>query len=182
MKERKARTRRLIQEGRCTGKSAAGSTGGRGLTIWKNTCGESWQDTIENGWEVSGKPGAFLFIRRGTYSPPAKAGGGSPSRWSGTCALRGRLRLLGSRWTRLHFCQTASLAHAVGAGVSVLEAPVHGGGILPPHPPPACVNLPPAADADTGVEQIVPPLLVVRRILRRTCCDRVQKKGCCVSQ
>ena len=32
------------------------------MTIWKNTCAESWQDTIENGWEVSGKPGAFLFF------------------------------------------------------------------------------------------------------------------------
>ena len=32
------------------------------MTIWKNTCGESWQGTIENGWEVSGKPGAFLFF------------------------------------------------------------------------------------------------------------------------
>ena len=32
------------------------------MIIWKNTCGESWQDMIENGWEVSGKPGAFLFF------------------------------------------------------------------------------------------------------------------------
>ena len=32
------------------------------MTIWKSTCGESWQHTIENGWEVSGKPGAFLFF------------------------------------------------------------------------------------------------------------------------
>ena len=32
------------------------------MIIWKNTCGESWQDTFENGWEVSGKPGAFLFF------------------------------------------------------------------------------------------------------------------------
>lgn len=32
------------------------------MIIWKNTCGESWQDTIENGWEVSGKLGAFLFF------------------------------------------------------------------------------------------------------------------------
>ena len=32
------------------------------MIIWKNTCGESWQDTIENGWEVSGKQGAFLFF------------------------------------------------------------------------------------------------------------------------
>ena len=31
------------------------------MIIWKNTCGESWQRTIENGWGVSGKPGAFLF-------------------------------------------------------------------------------------------------------------------------
>lgn len=31
------------------------------MTIWKNTCGGSWQGTIENGWEVSGEPGAFLF-------------------------------------------------------------------------------------------------------------------------
>ena len=32
------------------------------MIIWKNTCGESWQDTIENCWEVSGKPGTFLFF------------------------------------------------------------------------------------------------------------------------
>ena len=32
------------------------------MIIWKNICGESWQGTIENGWEVSGKPGASLFF------------------------------------------------------------------------------------------------------------------------
>ena len=32
------------------------------MTIWKNICGERWQGTIENGWEVSGKPGASLFF------------------------------------------------------------------------------------------------------------------------
>ena len=32
------------------------------MIIWKNTCGESWQDAIENDWEVSGKPGASLFF------------------------------------------------------------------------------------------------------------------------
>ena len=51
----------------------------------------------------------------------------------------------GSRWTRLHFYQTASLAHAVGAGVSTLESPVHGVVYCHLIPPPACVNLPPAA-------------------------------------
>ena len=41
------------------------------MIIWKNTCGESWQRTIENGWEVSGKPGAFLFsIPKGPIYPP----------------------------------------------------------------------------------------------------------------
>ena len=32
------------------------------MKIWKNTCGASWRGTIDNGWEVSGKPGAFLFF------------------------------------------------------------------------------------------------------------------------
>ena len=36
------------------------------MTIWKNTCGGSWQGTIENGGEVSGKPGASSF-------PPVRA-------------------------------------------------------------------------------------------------------------
>ncbi len=66
------------------------------MTIWKNTCAESWQDTIENGWEVSGKPGAFLFfIPKGrTYSPPAKAGGGSPPVGRARALSEGGLRLL----------------------------------------------------------------------------------------
>lgn len=39
------------------------------MTIWKNTCGESWQGMIENGWEVSWKLGAFLFfIPKGAFT------------------------------------------------------------------------------------------------------------------
>ena len=37
-------------------------------------------------------------------------------------------------------------------------------------------------DTDTGVERIVPPLLEVRRISRRTCWNQVRKKGYCISQ
>ncbi len=37
-------------------------------------------------------------------------------------------------------------------------------------------------DLSNDAKVIVPPVLVVRRISRRTCCNRVQKKGCCVSQ
>ena len=117
------------------------------MIIWKNTCGESWQDTIENGWEVSGKPGAFLFfipkgalthhlLKQAVVALPLVGHVRSPRGDCGSC---------GSRWTRLHFYQTASLAHAVGAGVSTLESPVHGVVYCHPIPPPACVNLPPAA-------------------------------------
>ena len=90
---------------------------------------------------------------------------------------RGDCGSCGSRWTRLHFCQTASLAHAVGAGLSVLEAPVHGVVYCPPSrrlPASTCHR---QLDTDTGGERIVPPLLVVRRISRRT----ERKQGCPVS-
>ena len=112
------------------------------MIIWKNTCGESWQDTIENGWEVSGKPGAFLFfipkgalthhlLKQAVVALPLVGHVRSPR---GIAAPAGA-----------DFCQTASLVHAVGAGVSVLKAPVHGVVYCHPIPPPACVNLPPAA-------------------------------------
>lgn len=117
------------------------------MKIWKNTCGESWQGMIENGWEVSGKLGAFLFfipkgalthhlLKQAVVALPLVGHVRSPRGDCGSC---------GSRWTRLHFYQTASIAHAVGVGVSVLEAPVHGVVYCHPIPPPACVNLPPAA-------------------------------------
>ena len=124
--------------------------------------------------ETGGLP---LFYSEGrTYSPPAKAGGGSPPVGRARALSEGDCGSCGSRWTRLHFCQTASLAHAVGAGVSVLEAPVHGVVYCHPIPPPAstCHR---QLDTDTGVERIVPPLLVVRRISRRT----ERKQGCPVS-
>ena len=94
-------------------------------------------------WERSGKPGRFSFFPEGrTYSPPRRGGGiscGNRALSEGDCSVCGR------RWARLHFCQTASLAHAVGAGDSRIEPPVHGVVHCHPIPPPACVNLPPAA-------------------------------------
>lgn len=135
--------------------------------------------------------GPSFFSPEGrTYSPPAKAGGGSPPVGRARALSEGDCGSCGSRWTRLHFCQTASLVHAVGTGVSILEPPVHGVVYRHPIPPPACVNSAqnksigyvPQLDTDTGVERFVPPLLVVRRISRRACCNRVRKKGCCVSQ
>ena len=47
VKERKARTRRLIQEGAVLEKVLP-EVQAVGLDNWKNICGESWQGTIEN--------------------------------------------------------------------------------------------------------------------------------------
>ena len=115
----------------------------------------SWRGTFHGSWENKSKfqmgglretGGLPLFSPEGrTYSPPAKAGGGSPPVGRARALSEGDCGSCGSRWTRLHFYQTASLAHAVGAGVSTLEAPVHGVVYCHPIPPPACVNLPPAA-------------------------------------
>ena len=63
------------------------------MIIWKNTCGESWQRTIENGWEVSGKPGAFLFfIPKGALTHHLLKQ--AVVCLAASCALRGVLRLL----------------------------------------------------------------------------------------
>ena len=147
------------------------------MTIWKNTCGGSWQGTIENGGEVSGKPGAFLFfIPKGalTHHLLKQA---VPSRWSGTCALRGGLRLLREPLDKAAFlpnCQPCPRRRRRGFRFG---SPCSWGGILPPHPA-ACLRQP-ATGSLTQIqgERIVPPLLVARRISRRT----ERKQGCPVS-
>lgn len=96
-------------------------------------------------WERSGKPGRFSFFPKGegrTYSPPRRGGGiscGNRALSEGDCGVCGR------RWTRLHFCQTASLVHAVGKGVPFCKPPIYGVVYCHLISPPACVNLPPAA-------------------------------------
>ena len=154
VKERKARTRRLIQEGAVLEKvlPEVQAVGLDNLeerwscpTSKAISCrsGNDFIFTLEGLRETGGFP---FFVPEGrTYSPPAKAGGGSPPVGRARALSEGDCGSCGSRWTRLHFYQTASLAHAVGAGVSVLEAPVHGVVYCHPIPPPACVNLPPAA-------------------------------------
>ena len=87
--------------------------------------------------------GALLFFPEGrTYSPPRRGGGiscGNRALSEGDCGVCGR------RWTRLHFCQTASLVHAVGKGGPFCKPPIYGVVYCHPISPPACVNLPPAA-------------------------------------
>ena len=108
------------------------------MIIWKNTCGESWQDTIENGWEVSGKPGAFpFFIPKGALTHHLQSRRWYPSRWSGSCApheLSFRQFSRGGRQCRKRtFPVQSALYFALSAK--------RWGGILPPHPA-ACLRKP----------------------------------------
>ena len=108
------------------------------MTIWKNTCGGSWQGTIENGWEVSGKPGAFLFfIPKGALTHHLQSRRWYPSRWSGSCApheLSSRQFSRGGRQCRKRtFPVQSALYFALSAK--------RWGGILPPHPA-ACLRKP----------------------------------------
>ena len=130
------------------------------MIIWKNTCGESWQDTIENGWEVSGKPGAFLFFypEGRTYSPPAKAGGGSPPIGRARALSEGDCGVCGRRWTRLHFCPNCQPCPCSRRRGFHFGSPCSWGGILP-HP----IRRLPAStchrqlDTDTGVNKSFHP-------------------------
>ena len=107
------------------------------MIIWKNTCGESWQDTIENGWEVSGKPGAFLFfIPKGALTHHPQAGGGMA--FGHRALSEGDCGSCGSRWTMpqpgRRCCHRPCSRPCDGVARCHLT-----------QPPSACANLPPAA-------------------------------------
>lgn len=129
--------------------------------------------------ERSGKPGRFSFSPKGrTYSPPAKQAVVS-------LPLVGLVRSSRTVFqTVLQRGQTMSQANipcAVGSIFCTISKTMRWHIATPSRRLPAstCHR---QLDTDTGVEQIVPPLLEVRRISRRTYCNRVRKKGCCVSQ
>ena len=154
------------------------------MTIWKNTCGESWQDTIENGWEISGKPGAFLFfipkgalthhlLKQAVVALPLVGHVRSPRGIAAPAGAAGQ----GCISTKL-----PALPMQSAQGFPLWKLLFMGWYIATPSrrlPASTCHR---QLDTDTGVERFVPPLLVVRRISRRTCCNRVRKKGHCVSQ
>ena len=150
------------------------------MTIWKNTCGESWQDTIENGWEVSGKPGAFLFfipkgalthhlLKQAVVALPLVGHVRSP---------RGIAAPAGAAGQGCISAKLPALPTQSAQGVPFWKPLFMGWYIATPSrrlPASTCHR---QLDTDTGVERFAPPLLVVRRISRRTCCNRVRKKGC----
>ena len=154
------------------------------MTIWKNTCGESWQDTIENGWEGSGKPGAFLFfipkgalthhlLKQAVVALPlvghvrSPRGIATPAGAAGQGCISAKLPALSMQTAQgFPFWKPLFMGWYIGTPSRRLPAST-------------CHR---QLDTDAGVERFVPPLLVVRRISRRTCCNRVRKKGYCVSQ
>ena len=157
------------------------------MIIWKSTCGENWQDTIENGWEVSGKPGAFLFfipkgpkgalthhlLKQAVVALPLVGHVRSP---------RGIAAPAGAAGQGCISAKLTALSMQSAQGFPFWKPLFMGWYIAAPSrrlPASTCHR---QLDTDTGVEQIVPPLLVVRCISRRTCCNRVRKKGCCISQ
>ena len=168
------------------------------MTIWKNTCGGSWQGTIENGWEVSGKPGAFLFfIPKGALAHHLLKQAVVALPLVGhvrSLRAKSRLRRLPSEThLRVQSEGIAAPAGAAGQGCISAKLPAFstqsaqgfpfwkplfmGWYIATPSrrlPVSTCHR---QLDTDTGVERIVPPLLVVRRISRRT----ERKQGCPVS-
>ena len=149
------------------------------MIIWKNTCGESWQRTIENGWEVSGKPGAFLFsipkgalthhlLKQAVVALPLVGHVRSP---------RGIAAPAGAAGQGCISAKLTALSMQSAQGFPFWKPLFMGWYIATPSrrlPVSTCHR---QLDTDTGVERIVPPLLVVRRISRRT----ERKQGCPVS-
>ena len=101
------------------------------MIIWKSTCGESWQDTIENCWEVSGKPGAFLFfIPKGALTHHLQNRRWYPSLRSGSCALHELSFSHFSRGGR----QCRRRTFPVQSALCFAQSAKRCGCILPPYP------------------------------------------------
>ena len=153
------------------------------MTIWKNTCGESWQDTIENGWEVSGKPGAFLFfIPKGalTHHLLKQAVVALPL-VGHVCSPRGIAAPAGAAGQGCISAKLPALSTQSAQGFPFWKPLFMGWYIATPSRrlPASTCRLPASTchrqlDTDAGVERIVTPLLEVRRISRRT----ERKQGC----
>ena len=139
------------------------------MIIWKNTCGESWQDTIENGWEVSGKLGAFLFfipkgalthhlLKQAVVALPLVGHVRSPRGIASPAGAAGR-------------CHSP-----VGAAVIVQsDGPVMRWQNATSHsyrlPARTCHR---QLCRRKGRNNLFPPLIAVRRFSRRTCWNRVR--------
>ena len=154
------------------------------MIIWKNTCGESWQDTIENGWEVSGKPGAFLFfipkgalthhlLKQAVVALPlvghvrSPRGIAAPAGTAGQGCVSAKLPALSMQSAQgFPFWKPLFMGWYIATPSRRLPAST-----LPRTNP---SDMFPQLDTDTGEERIVPPPLVVRRISRRTCWNRVR--------
>ena len=125
-------------------------------------------------WSVPGNRGASLFSRRAHLLTTPKG------RWyflRKSCALRGGLRRLRTPLDKAAFLSNCQPCPCSRQGGPFWKPLFMGWYIATPSrrlPVSTCHR---QLDTDTGVEQIVPPLLVVRRISRRT----ERKQWCPVS-
>ena len=144
VKERKARTRRLIQEGAILGEGAAGGTDDGAACAGGVSFTEAGRTNLNFRWEVSGKPGAFLLFSpvrahllttpKGQWYLPLA----SRALSEGDCGCCGSLQTMPQHlW--------ALLSSSVQTANSLRQAQRIGAEILYPMLPPACANLPPAA-------------------------------------
>ena len=131
-------------------------------------------------WERSGKPGRFSFFPKGalTHHPegavvfPAEIvrsprGIAASADAAGQGCISVKLPALSMQSVRgVHFVSPLFMGWYIATPSRRL-------------PVSTCHR---QLDTDTGVERIVPPLLEVRRISRRTCWNQVRKKGYCISQ
>lgn len=125
-----------------------------------------------------GNRGPSSFYPEGrTYSPPAKAGGGSPPVGRARASPRGIAAPAGAAGQGCISAKLPALPMQSTQGFPFWKPLFMGWYIATPSrrlPVSTCHR---QLDTDTGVERIVPPLLVVRRISRRT----ERKQGCPVS-
>ena len=157
------------------------------MIIWKNTCGEKL-DRIERigkraGIGLPGNRGPFLFLSRSalTHHLLKQAVVALPLVARGALR-RGIAAPAGAAGQGCISAKLPALPMQSAQGFPLWNPLFMGGIFATPSrrlPASTCHR---QLDTDTGVEQIVPPMLVVRRISRRTCCNRVRKKGCCVLQ
>ena len=116
-----------------------------------------------------GNRGLSFFVPEGrTYSPLAKAGGGSPPVGRARALSEGDCVSCVSRWTMPQPC--GNFCHRPRRRSCDEMAKCHLTKL-----PPACANLPPEALPQIqGRNDLVPPLIAVRRFSRRTCWNWVR--------
>ena len=159
VKERKARTRRLIQEGAILEKVLPEVRTMELSALEGYLSRKLGKRNLNFRWEVSGKPGAFLFFSRRAHLLTTPKG-----RWyflRKSCALRGGLRLSAAASRQCHStCRVLLSSSAQIRQIPSLAKPT----LLFR---PACANLPPAALPQRWTGSSARPFSLLRKRNRK---------------